>query len=103
MNLILVSLLFLPGLDRARPVQPEPLLAPPIVVYAEPPAFLQYYRRNPYEVWDHLAVDRQGNFRPRVVATPCSAYYSVNGKPYPWVDVNQQYVAPRVLGTPYRR
>jgi hypothetical protein len=41
-------------------------------------------RRSRYEVWQYWGVDRQGFFKPLVVASPYGAYYLYNGKPYPW-------------------
>ena len=59
---------------------------PPVVVYGPylPPV---PYRVSSYEVWQNLAVNRQGMWVPRVMLTPYGAYYAVDGKPYPWTSL----------------
>jgi hypothetical protein len=69
---------------------PPPRVAEPIPVVVIP------YRVSNYEVWQHLAVDRQGFFRPRVVLTPHGAFYSYNGQPYPWVTSEPRRFMPYV-------
>jgi hypothetical protein len=72
----------------------EPL-PPPRIAPGEPhPPVV--YRVSQYEVWQHLSVDRQGRFRPRVIDTPYGAFYSYSGQPYPWTSANQQKFMPYV-------
>jgi hypothetical protein len=82
----------LAGVGRAG----EPVVAPAVPVAPGPLPPLGYYRVSAYEVWQNLAVDRNGFFRPRVVSTPYGAYYRYNGRPYPWMSVKPFDVAPAV-------
>jgi hypothetical protein len=74
-------------LPPPRRVEPAPAPAP-VVIYP-------YYRVSAYAVWDHYAVDRQGFFRLRVIDTPTGAFYSYNGKPYPWTTTHSRDYMPR--------
>jgi hypothetical protein len=58
-------------------------VAKPEPVYVETSP-LAFERGNRYEVWQYLAVDRQGRFRPRVIYSPYGAYYLYSGAPFPW-------------------
>jgi hypothetical protein len=78
-----ILLLTLAAMTGGRAVADEPIPAPRIVP-AEPVVLIPY-RVSQYEVWQHMAVDRQGFFRPRIVLTPHGAFYSYNGQPAPWV------------------
>jgi hypothetical protein len=89
----------------------EPTTPPRPVIEAElPPGLfpptplppLGYYRVSAYEVWQNLAVDRQGFFRARVIDTPYGAFYRYNGQPYPWTTSHQYLYTPVYTGTPYR-
>ena len=80
------------GLLVGGSVAPAQHLPPPRIIPAEPPVVIResapplvVYRVSQYEVWKHLAVDRQGRFRPRVIWTPNGAYYSYSGEPYPLI------------------
>jgi hypothetical protein len=72
------------------PPSPETLPTPrqvitessPHLVIDELPLLLPYERVNRYEVWQYVAPDRQGRFRPRVIYSPFGAYYLYNGEPY---------------------
>lgn len=76
-----------------RQLQPQqPALVQPHVVYHS------YPRVSRYEVWQNLAVDRYGRFRPAVVFTPYGSYYRYNGQPYPWVSTHTWEFAPYVMG-----
>jgi hypothetical protein len=60
--------------------------APPVIVQPELLPPVAYYRRSAYEVWQNLAVDRQGFFRARVILTPYeTGFYRYNGEPFYWV------------------
>ncbi len=74
-----------------RVVQPEPGLLPPV----------GYYRRSAYEVWQNLAVDRQGMWRARVIVTPYGAFYRYSGQPFPWTTTQPYLYTPVMQGTPY--
>ncbi len=73
----------------------EPL-PPPRITSAEPYPPIVPYRVSQYEVWQHLAVDRQGRYRPRVVSTPQGYFYSYSGEPYPWTTASPQRFMPYV-------
>ncbi|HXG09125.1 MAG TPA: hypothetical protein VNK04_04990 [Gemmataceae bacterium] len=74
--------------SAAEPGEPLPAprpLAPAVVPLPSPwPGPHPFMRRSRYEVWQYWGVDRQGFFKPLVVASPYGAYYLYNGKPYPW-------------------
>jgi hypothetical protein len=72
----------------------EPLPVPRVAV--PDPVLVIPYRVSHYEVWQHLAVDRQGFFRPRVLWTPHGAFYSYNGQPYPWLTSEPRRFMPYV-------
>ena len=75
-------------LPPPREVQPAPIPAPaPVVI-------LPYQPVSAYAVWDYYAVDRNGYFKPRVIATPYGAYYPLTGKPYPWTTTNMRNYMP---------
>jgi hypothetical protein len=75
----------LPAPRRADPA-PEPL---PIVITPYRPV-------SAYAVWDYYAVDRNGYFKPRVIASPYGAYYPLTGKPYPFTTTNMRNYMPYV-------
>jgi hypothetical protein len=79
-----------------EPTAPPPRVLPPELL---PP--LGFYRHDPYEVWQNLAVDYHGFFRARVIDTPYGAFYRYNGKPYPWTTTTQKNYMPYAIGTPY--
>jgi hypothetical protein len=76
---------------------PTPLEPPVIVVV--PPAFL---RPNPLDVWQVLAPDRRGSWKPRVAVGPDGLTNLVTGEPYPFLPVQPRDLRPWVEGTPYR-
>jgi hypothetical protein len=62
-----------------------------------------YYQRiNRWERWDGVAVAHSNQWRPRVIYSPDGAYFLYNGKPYPWMPVNQTNITAMEVGTPYR-
>jgi hypothetical protein len=87
-RLVLVGFsLVLGGLAAAAepelpPGQFVPGPIPPVYAY---PA---YHRVSRYDVWQYYAVDRQGQFRPRVIYSPYGQYYLYNHAPYPWAVVH---------------
>jgi hypothetical protein len=74
--------------------QPFPVL-PPSVLLPPPPGV--YTRRSDYEVWQNLAVDRYGRFRPVVIMAPYGDYYRYNGKPFPFRILEPRAVMPYVV------
>jgi hypothetical protein len=46
------------------------------------PVMLPYERVDRYAVWQYVAPDRMGRFRPRVIYSPQGAYYLFNGAPF---------------------
>jgi hypothetical protein len=60
-------------LPRTAPGQSAQIVAPVIV-----------YRPSAYDVWQYRAVDRQGQWRPRMIYTPYGTYNSFTGQPYHW-------------------
>ena len=79
-------------------VQPLPLAPAPFIGQAHPLGLppVVTTRRSDYEVWQNLAVDRFGQFRPVVIMSPSGDYYRYNGKPYPWRTINPQNIMPYV-------
>ena len=81
----------------AAPRDLPPPVAEPLPELPPPPPYLggaPIIRIDRYAIWQNYAVDHQGYFRPRVVATPYGAYYFVNGQPYPWLYVHPLNVMP---------
>jgi hypothetical protein len=90
-------------LPPPKPVPPTslpPIPPPPtVVILPQHPMGLppvMYSRPSDYEVWQNLAVDRWGRFRPVVIQSPYVDYYRYNGKPYPWRPLHPEYVMPYV-------
>lgn len=87
------------GGDPLPPPRSVPVVVWPAPVYTPP----IYHRASAYDVWQYYAVDRQGQWRARVVSEPGErTYYLYNGQPYPWASVHPRYFTPTVQGTPYR-
>ena len=61
---------------------PEPAPEPAPPPYAE---IRPWTRANRYDIWQNLAVDRHGYFRPRVVYTPEGSFYYFDGRYYPFM------------------
>ena len=85
---VLTAVLGLGAAARADDVLPPPrvmpgasLPLPPPVYYAPPPP---YYRTSAYAVWQYYGVNRAGQWRPRVLYLPHTAFYLETGWPYPW-------------------
>jgi hypothetical protein len=86
---VLASALALGSAAKADEPLPPPRVMPgagapppPVVIYRLPPP--PYYRISAYEVWQYYGVNRAGNWRPRVMYLPHSAFYLQTGQPYPW-------------------
>jgi hypothetical protein len=84
---VLTAVLALSAAARADEALPPPrvmpgtgLPLPPPVFHAPPP----YYRTSAYEVWQYYGVNRAGQWRPRVLYLPHTAFYLETGQPYPW-------------------
>jgi hypothetical protein len=69
--------------SAAVAVEPGEPLPPPHALTPAP--LLAYPRVSRYEVWQYVGIDRQGYFKPLVVAAPYGAYYRVDGRPFPWI------------------
>ena len=85
----LAAILFLAlsaGLAAAGDPAPEP--APPLLL--PPPAVLnpQWGRVGRYAAWQNYSVDRFGRWRPRVLYTPDGAFYTIDGRPFPWTSIH---------------
>jgi hypothetical protein len=82
----------------------QPLPSPRIVPQADgpalksPPLLYSYPRVSRYEVWQNLAVDRSGRFRPVVIDSPYGAYYRYNHQPFPWTTLYPWEFAPYIMG-----
>ena len=73
----------------------------PAILFADPPApdkMIFYPKESAYNHWQYLAVDRLGNFRPRVVYSPNGSYYLYNGMSYPFTDSRTGNFSPTELG-----
>jgi hypothetical protein len=81
------------SLPPPRQVQP----APPLVVRPAMPHY-SYPRVSRYEVWQNVAVDRYGRFRPVVTYTPFGSYYRYNHEPFPWVSTYNWEFTPYIMG-----
>jgi hypothetical protein len=80
-------------------VQPLPLRPSGPIMMAHPMGLppMVYTRRSDYAVWQNLAVDRYGRFRPVVIDSPLQPYYRYNGKAFPWVQQDPKAVMPYVV------
>jgi hypothetical protein len=73
----------------------EPLPAPTPLPPQPPYIIVQpLMRTSRYAVWQNYGVDRQGIFRPRVLYTPDGAFYTIDGRPYPWLTTHPLYWMP---------
>ena len=73
----------------------------PAILFADqhaPDKMIFYPKESAYNHWQYLAVDRLGNFRPRVVYSPNGSYYLYNGMPYPFTDSRTGNFSPTELG-----
>jgi hypothetical protein len=80
----------LPAPKPLAPAVVEPL---PVLVVPSGP-----YRVSRYQVWQNLAVDGSGRFRPRVITTTYGSYYYYNGMPYPTPSLRPWYYSPDMSG-----
>lgn len=103
-SLILACLLLTSPVSAAEPAQeeklPEPRKAPQVI--GPPLPEPMYYRHSQYDIWQLVAPDATGYFRPRVIASPSGYYWAYNGKPYPYAPLFNAYMTPSVAGTPNR-
>ena len=76
----------------ADPAPSLPMPAP----LAQPVMPTGFYRPNRLDVWQNLAVDRTGYWRPRVALFGHGAYYP-NGVPYRMLPVRQMDMIPYLL------
>ena len=84
---VLAAALGLSAAARADDVLPPPRLLPGASVPLPPPLALApppYYRHSAYEHWQYYGVNRAGQWRPRVLYLPHTAFYLETGQPYPW-------------------
>ncbi len=84
---VLAAALGLSAAARADDELPPPRLVPGAAVPLPPPVVLApppYYRRSAYEHWQYYGVNRAGQWRPRVLYLPHTAFYLETGQPYPW-------------------
>lgn len=96
-----------PALSADPPEQlPPPRALPsetvPAPVHPAMPHMGGYYREDRRAVWQYYQVDRYSQWRPVVIMGPYGSYYLYNGQPYPWASLNNRYIIPTVVGTPYR-
>jgi hypothetical protein len=84
------------GADELTPLSGPtlPMPAPASPVPLPPPGSVSFILPNRMAVWQNYAVDRAGRWRPRVALTGNGAYYTINGKPYWYLPVNQLNVMP---------
>ena len=74
----------------------EPTLPMPAPLGPQPIMGMGFYRPNRLDVWQNLAVDRSGFWRPRVALFGHGAYYP-NGTPYGMLPVRQIDMIPYIL------
>lgn len=100
---VLACLFTMPAF-AAEPAQEEKLPEPrkALQVIGPPPPDPMYYRQSHYDIWQLVAPDATGYFRPRVIASPYGYYWAYNGKPYPYATLFNAYMTPSVAGTPNR-
>jgi len=101
--LVIVTAVAVPAAARAGdgpeltpltgPTLPVPTPVPPAVMMM-PPVGVGFYRPNRYDVWQTMAVDRTGHWRPRVAVTGYGAWYVGTGQPYGLLPVRQIDVLP---------
>jgi hypothetical protein len=52
-------------------------------------------RPSAYAIWQHMDfIPNQGGFRPRVLYTPNTAFYTINGMLYPFVVTHPTLISP---------
>jgi hypothetical protein len=74
----------------------EPTLPMPVPLGPPPFEGMGFYRPNRLDVWQNLAVGRNGAWRPRVALFGYGAYYP-NGMPYGMLPVRQMDLMPYLL------
>jgi hypothetical protein len=75
-----------PLADAPLPM-PTPVVAPPLGGVP-----VGFYRPSRLDVWQYYAVDRAGNFRPRVALRPEGSFYLLNGAPYYLLPIRERDV-----------
>jgi hypothetical protein len=77
-------------------VEPLPMPAQiPVLPEAQPiPVGMGFSRPNRLDVWQNLAVDRFGRWRPRVALFSDGSAYYPNGVPYPFLSIHPRDVMP---------
>jgi hypothetical protein len=73
-----------PTLPMPTPLGPQPFVG------------MGFYRPNRWDVWQNLAPDRAGFWRPRVALFGNGAFYP-NGMPYPMLPIRQMDLIPYIL------
>lgn len=103
-SLVAACLILMSSAWAAEPAPEEQLPEPrkQAEIIGPPLPDPMYYRRSHYDIWQLVAPDATGYFRPRVIMSPSGAYWAYNGKPYPYLPLFQGYVTPSVAGTPNR-
>jgi hypothetical protein len=78
----------------ATPPEAVPIPVPVPIRMEMPP--VAFYRASAYDVWQYRGVARDGRWRARVQWTPYGAYYTQDGRPFPWVNQypNEVIIAP---------
>jgi hypothetical protein len=70
---------------------PAPILAP---LAAQSMVGMGFSRPNRMDVWQNLAVDRSGRWRPRVALFSDGSAYWPNDVPYPFLSIHPRDVLP---------
>ena len=78
-----------------QPYQPQGVVMIPQNGYAPAQMPMGNYRRSSMEHWQHLSPTSQGYMRPRVLLTPDGPVYSIDGRPF--LFLNQE---PKAIGQP---
>jgi hypothetical protein len=82
-------------LPEPRALDSVPQVLPPrfIVPLRDPPP--EFGRRS---VWQMMAPDQFGRFRPRVIYSPFgNSYYQYNGAPFPWTTTMPRLYMPYLV------
>jgi hypothetical protein len=103
MRRLLIVVLLLAADARAAdgpdltPLKPLPMPTPVVAAAPDFGVPISFYRPSRLDVWQNLAVDRSGYFRPRVALRPEGTFYLYNGAPFNYLPVREREVMTYLL------